>query len=308
MSWVVVITGPTAAGKSDVALYLAERSKAEIVSADSMLVYKEPAIITSKPESAVLKRIKHHFVGIVSVTESYDVFRYFRAAKERIISLVRAGTPVIVCGGSGLYVRALLEGVFESPGQDLPLRQVLKEKAVRYGTGHLFKELEAVDPATAKKISANDLKRIIRALEVYYLSGEPLSAKKKTCRGLYGEVALKVFGLRFPREELYARINRRVEAMFRQGAVEEVKQLLKLNLSFTAEKIIGIQEIREFLEGKTSEEQTCEKMKQNTRNFAKRQFTWFNRERGIEWVDMAGKSIEEVSREITAKQKICTKL
>jgi len=295
MAQVIVITGPTATGKTDLALHLAERINAEIISADSMLVYKEPRIITSKPSLAALAKTKHHFVGIVSVKNSYDVFEYFKKAREVVISLHMRNIPVIICGGSGLYIRVLLEGISELPGGDYNLRKQLKEKAGKYGKQYLLDELKSVDPDTASNLSANDLKRIIRALEVYYLTGKPIQENKGTANGLYEEIPINVLGLRMERNLLYEKINQRVDEMFKQGAIDEVTKLLKLNLSRTAEKIIGIPEIRSFLNKELTEAQARERMKQNTRNFAKRQFTWFNRDKRIKWINMGGKGIRKIA-------------
>jgi len=288
MNNVVFIVGPTAAGKSEAAYSLARRLKAEIISADSMLVYKEPLIITAKPSSAILTEIPHHFVGIISVKQEYNVFDYCRDASAKIEALGEKNIPVIVCGGTGLYIKALLDGIFEGAGKDEKLRKQLEKKAEVNGRKSLHEELKKIDSKAAEKISPNDLKRIIRALEVYYTQGALISDKKKEAKGFWGKIPIKIFGLRMDRGLLYERINKRVDEMFENGAVEEVKKLLKMNLSFTAAKVIGIKEIRRFLEGNISEEEAKELMKKNTRNFAKRQLTWFRKDKRIEWVDVEG--------------------
>lgn len=293
MSEIIFIVGPTATGKTEVAYELAKRLNAEIISADSMLFYKEASIVTSKPPDYILKEIKHHFVGNISVEDSCSVFDYFTEADKLIRGLFEKGIPQIVCGGSGLYIKALLDGIFKGVGEDSQLRKELEEKAEKFGKEYLYEELRKVDPETAAK--AKDLRRIIRALEVYRLTGVPLSKKKKEAEGLWEKLPIKIFGLNFKREMLYERINKRVDNMFEAGAVEEVKELLKLNLSVTAEKIIGIKEISGYLKGEYNIEQAKELMKKNTRNFAKRQLTWFRADKRIEWIERDNLTLERAA-------------
>ncbi|MFA5271781.1 MAG: tRNA (adenosine(37)-N6)-dimethylallyltransferase MiaA [Candidatus Omnitrophota bacterium] len=283
MKNILFIIGPTAIGKTEVAYQLAKKIKAEIISCDSMLFYKEASVVTSKPPEYILKGIKHHFVGNISVGDSYSVFDYYTEASQKIKNFFEKNIPQIVCGGSGLYVKALLDGIFSGVGQDKDLRKELEEQAQQFGKEHLHEELKKIDPETAGKVS--DLRRIIRALEVYRLTGIPLSKKKKEAKGLWGNLPIKIFGLRLKRETLYERINKRVEDMFSQGALDEVKRLLMSNLSLTAEKIIGIKEIAGFLNGEYDKETAKDKMKMNTRRFAKRQITWFKPDKRIEWID-----------------------
>ncbi|MFO8052805.1 MAG: tRNA (adenosine(37)-N6)-dimethylallyltransferase MiaA [Candidatus Omnitrophota bacterium] len=298
---VIFIVGPTATGKSDAAYFLAKKNKAEIISCDSMLVYKEPDIITAKPSQKVLGDIPHHFINLISVTEKYSVYDYYKKATKKIKTLYNKNIPVIVCGGTGLYYKALLDGIFEQVGKDSSLRKELDKQAEKEGLQKLYKQLKAVDPKATEKISQNDRKRIIRALEVYRLTGKPISAKKKEAKGLWGETPVKVFGLRLSRDNLYQKINKRVEQMFDQGAVDEVKKLLCKDLSITAEKIIGINEIRDYLESNQSLDQAKEKIKQNTRRFAKRQITWFKKDSRIKWVNAGNKTIDEITSEIKNK-------
>jgi tRNA dimethylallyltransferase len=295
---IIFIVGPTAIGKTEVSFLLAKYLKSEIISSDSMLIYKEPKIITSKPPLYMLEAIPHHFINIISVKETYNVFEYYLSATEKIKELFNKGKSIIVCGGSGLYIKALLDGIFEGPSKDDNLRGELKEKLKKYGEDYLFKELKKVDPQASKKIFPSDHKRVIRALEVYYLSGIPISEKKRTAKGLYGEFPIKIFGLRLKRKNLYERINKRVEEMFKQGALEEVSWLLKIGLSITAKKIIGIKEIEEYLNGGVDLNTAKENMKRNTRHFAKRQITWFKRDRRIEWIDIDGLATSDIQKEI----------
>lgn len=301
MSPIIFIVGPTATGKSEVAYLLARQLKAEIVSADSMLIYKEPKIITSKPSYEMLSEVKHHFVGTISVEETYNVFDYYLKATKTIKDLFYAKIPVIVCGGSGLYLKALLDGIFEGAGKDEGLRKKLEEQARMYGREYLYEELKALDLPAAKRISPYDLRRIIRALEVYYLTGIPISKKQSYSYGLYPDFPIRIFGLNLPRKKIYQKIEARVDKMFSQGAVDEVEGLRQFKLSLTAQKIIGIKEIGDFLDRKISEEEAKVNMKRNTCHFAKRQLTWFNKDKRIEWIDIDNLLPEEIEKIILQK-------
>ena len=293
---IIFIVGATATGKTETAFNLTLQIKGEIVSCDSMVFYKEPSIITSKPPQYMRDCIKHHFVEMISVKDSYSVFDYYIAATEKIKNLLKNNVPVVVCGGSGLYVKALLDGVFEGAGSNAILRKSLEEQAQKHGKEYLYEELRKVDPQTAERV--NDLRRIIRALEVYRLTGVPLSLKKQEAKGLWQDLPVKIFGINFKREKLYERINKRVDEMFEAGAVQEVEGLLKLSLSSTSEKIIGIKEISAYLKGEYNIEQAKVLMKKNTRNFAKRQLTWFGRDKRIEWISADDLTPEQIKENI----------
>ena len=279
---IICITGPTAAGKSKLALDLACKIKAEIISCDSMLFYREINIINSKPSLAERREIKHYMIDLISVSEEYDVFRYQKEVKR--ILKENPQKKFIICGGSGLYLKALLDGIFEGGGKNEALRQKLKKEAEEKGVFYLYDKLYALDKATAEKVSKNDLRRIIRALEVYYSLGVPLSSKKKEARGLWGRIPIKIYGIFWERDKLYQRIEERVEEMFAQGAIEEAKALENLTLSKTVQGLIGIKEIRKYLAGKLSLSEAKEEMKKNTRHLAKKQMTWFRKEKRIEWL------------------------
>lgn len=298
MSYIIFIVGPTATGKSEVAFSLAKKIGGEIVSCDSMLVYREPEIITSKPDSGMLEEVRHHFINVVSVTEVYNVFTYFKEAGKVIRDLVSQKIPVVICGGTGLYVKALLDGIFEDAGPDYSLREELARQAELKGRDYLYQRLEEVDPDTAKKVSPNDLKRVIRALEVYYSVGKPISQKQKESQGLWGKFPMRIFGFTLRRNLLYERINNRVDKMFERGVIHEVETLLQLNLSFTARKIIGLREIESAIKGKISWEEACKLMKKKTRNFAKRQIIWFKKEKRIEWLEIEKESTQTLREKI----------
>jgi tRNA dimethylallyltransferase len=298
---IVFIVGPTASGKTAVSYLLARELKAEIISCDSMAIYRQPDIITSKPYPFMLKEIPHHLVNIISVSESYNVFDYYREASAKINELCAKKVLPIVCGGSGLYFKALCDGIFEGPGKNDFLRQELSRRAENEGNISLHEQLRQVDPRSAEKIPVNDRRRIIRALEVYRETGVPISLKQKQAEGLCKKFPVRIFGLRLRRKELYERINARVDNMFVLGALDEVFHLLKLNLSHTAQRIIGINEIRQYLEGNLTESQARELMKKNTRNFAKRQMTWFRADKKVEWIDCDGLTAENIKDGIIAR-------
>lgn len=295
---IIFITGPTASGKSDLALAVARRHQGEIVSCDSMQVYKEIAIASNKPSKESLREIPHHLIDLVSVTEDFDVAVYNRLACAAVEGILEKGGMPVICGGSGMYIQVLLDGIFEDGEKDPAVRAYLRERAGREGAAALYEDLEKVDPAYAQKIHSNDLRRIIRALEVYHSRGVPFSELQKERQGLWGHYDITLYAVGLPREELYARINRRVEEMFDRGLADEIRAVKDLPLSRTASAIIGVPEVSAFLDGDKSLEEAKELMKLNTRRFAKRQLTWFRREERLQWLDGREFSPEAIVRKI----------
>ena len=281
---IILIVGPTAIGKSEIAYSLAKRIDGEIISCDSMQIYKEVRVVTSKPSARMLKAVPHHLVDCVSVGEEFDVARFNALALEAIrVIHARHHVPIIV-GGSGLYMQILLDGIFPGTPKNEAIRGALKKQAQRYGNEYLYKKLQKVDPQTALKIHPNDVRRIIRALEVYKTRREPISSLHKKRCGLWGKYDIKSFALAMDRDALYQRINRRVDEMFAHGAVKEIEHLRDVPLSPMAQRLIGLREIRGFLDGSYDETHARELMKLNTRRFAKRQLTWFRKEKRLEWI------------------------
>lgn len=301
---VIFIVGPTATGKTEVAYFLAKKIGAEIISCDSMLVYREPKIATAKPPAKMLSEVKHHFIDIISVTQTYSVYQYYRDTSKVIKDFYNKGQPVVVCGGTGLYFKALLDGIFVQLQKDTRIRDDLCKEADQLGLEKMYHRLEELDPVTAGKISEKDKKRIIRALEVYYLTGKPISEKKKEAEGLWPELPCKIFGLSLERQALYEKINSRTDWMFEEGVVNEIRDLFDKKLSLTAAKIISINEVKNYLEGKISLEEARELIKKNTRNFAKRQITWFKKDSRINWVNIEGKDPSEIASEVAANCKL----
>ena len=279
------IVGPTGVGKSDAALFLAQRTSGEIVSCDAMQVYREVNIACDKPSPQVRNTVPHHLLDVVSVTEDFDAARYRLLAAAAIEDIQRRGKTPIVCGGSGMYMAFLLDGIFEGSARDEGLRRHLEQEIDAKGTAVLHERLTQVDPAAAAKIHPNDAQRIVRALEVALTVGRPISEVQKERRGLWGKMPVEIFGLDRPREELYSRVEARVDKMFERGLVDEVKALQGMTLSRTASVIIGVPEVTGYLKGEYDLDRAKYLMKLNTRHYVKRQLTWFRRDERIQWVD-----------------------
>ena len=284
---ILFIVGPTASGKSALAVSLAKKLNGEIVSADSMLVYKGMDIGTAKPTKKERGGIPHHGIDLILPTKSFSVFAYRQFALKAIKDIVRRGKVPIVAGGTGFYVRALLEGLLPQPGSNAVLRRRLEQEALEKGLPALYRRLLKMDPKRAKDIGPHNGRRIIRALEICLTSG------KKPSQGLAKTPGLArlgfrsvVIGLNRDREALYRKINKRVDTMFRKGLVREVKRLARKKLSATALQGVGYKETLDWIrvDDPRSLEDVKNRIKQATRHFAKRQWTWFKRERGIRWI------------------------
>lgn len=282
---VVFITGPTAVGKSAVGLALAERLGGEIVSCDSMQVYREINIASNKPGTAERARAPHHMLDVVSVTEMYDVARYHQQAREVIDDVIARGRLPVIVGGSGLYIQILLDGIFTEGSNDEGVREVLESRASGEGLEALYAELREADPESASIIHCRDRKRVIRALEALQVSGTPFSELRKKREGMRGRYDISVIVLNQERSRLYEAINLRVDEMFSRGLVDEVRGLQPLPLSRTARYLIGVREIMAWLDGQCKQDEARAIMKQNTRRYAKRQLTWFRKDAGFQWID-----------------------
>jgi len=269
------LTGPTASGKTALALKIARRLNAEIVSLDSMAIYRGMDIGTAKPTPDQRAEVPHHLIDIVEPADEFSLAEYVAAA-ERVVEEIRdRGRQPLFVGGTPLYLKGLLRGVFDGPAADPTLRQQLLLEAEHEPAGHLHRLLRAVDPSAADRLHPNDTRRLIRALEVYRATGVPISRwQQQFDRGLPAE-ACRVFALDWPRETLYGRIDGRVDAMFAEGLVEEVRQLLAHPLGATARQAVGYREVIEHLAGGPGLAETRELVKQHTRQLSKRQCTWF---------------------------------
>lgn len=287
---IIFVVGPTAVGKSGVAVSLAQKINAEIISCDSMQVYRGMDIITSKPPARLRKMAKHHLQGVVSPIEAYNVVRYRKEALKKIKDILRRRRIPIFAGGTGLYMSILIDGIFGLGREDKDIRKRLYHEAEQQGSACLHKKLQAVDPQAAAKIHPNDTRRIVRALEVFERSGRPISQLQKERRGLSDEYEVRIFCLNMRRDRLYRRVDNRVEKMLKEGLVVEVKRLLKLRLSKTASSAIGIKELKGYFAGLYDLEEAKRLIKKNTRNYAKRQLTWFRKDKRIEWVEVSEKA------------------
>jgi tRNA dimethylallyltransferase len=291
----ILIAGPTAVGKSEIALCLAERLRGEIISADSMQVYRGLDIGTAKPSPADRARVSHHLVDILDLTGSFDAAQFVRLAHRAAGEIQSRGRVPILCGGTGLYFQAFLEGLGEAPPADARLRAELEATPLE----KLLEELRESDPATCEKIDKQNPRRVIRALEVIRLTGKPFSGQRadwSTQRATGGAQRFFCFS-RLP-ADLHARINTRVDAMFARGLVDETRELLKRGLAEnkTAMQAIGYRQVAEHLRGERSLKETIELVKIRTRQFAKRQITWFRARKNAEWIELKpDESLEAVA-------------
>jgi len=282
---IIFIVGPTAAGKTETAVFLAKKINAEIISADSMQIYKGMPILTSKPKMALRKKVKHYLIDFIPPSKEYNVSQYCKDALDKIDLILKKNKTPLFVGGTGLYLSMLIDGIFDEEKPSPSLRKRLYKLGESYGSSYLYKRLKRVDPQAASKIHPNDARRIVRALEVFEVTGKPISVLQKERVGLKDKFDLKIFCLNMKREELYSRIERRVDLMFKQGLVREVKNLFKKTLGRTAFCAIGIKELQGYLDGKYDLEEAKRLMQRNTRRYAKRQLSWFRNDRRITWIN-----------------------
>jgi tRNA dimethylallyltransferase len=279
------LTGPTASGKTAVGLELAHLLNAEIVSLDSMAVYRGMDIGTAKPTAAERAQVRHHLIDVVEPSENYSVAQYRQAALASMEEIRTRGRKVLFVGGTPLYLKAMLRGIFEGPPADWPLRRRLMDEA-RDDPTALYRRLQPVDPTAAARLHPNDTRRLVRALEVYETTGSPISALQQQFEVGRPAEECRVFVLDWPRSELNDRINRRVDAMFTAGLIEETRSLMEIGkpLGRTARQAVGYREALEHLTGKLDLAATIDLVKLRTRQFAKRQLTWFRSLSECRWV------------------------
>ena len=277
--------GPTGAGKTETALCLLKRIKGEIISADSRQIYKGMDIGTDKVSSEIRKNFPHHLLDVADPGEVFTVADFKREAEKIIRELQAEGKLPVVVGGTGLYIRAITEGIFPGPGANWSLRKKLHFRAKKEGLLSLYRELQRVDSASASRIHPHDERRIVRALEVYYLTGEPISSHQE--RNVPCEGKMVKIGLRWRRETLYRIIEERVDNMMEKGLVDEVKGLLDKGYTenLPSMQAIGYKQIVNYLKGKLSLDEAIRQIKRDTRRFAKRQLTWFKKEKDVIWLD-----------------------
>jgi tRNA dimethylallyltransferase len=284
-SKVIVICGATGIGKTAVGIELAEMLGGEIVSADSMQIYRYMDIGTAKPTPAEMARIAHYMIDIVGPDEDYDAVQFSKQARDRIAEIVDRGRIPFIVGGTGLYIKALLHGFFQSKPVDPQIRNRLKQEAEENGSRVLHERLQKIDPATADRLHPNDSYRILRALETIESTGKSISELHQKHRFEDEPYTALKIGLQMDRQKLYPRIDKRVDLMIEAGLVEEVTKLLKMG--YTAElksmQSIGYRHVVEFIKERLPWDECVGTLKRDTRRFAKRQFTWFGADQQIRW-------------------------
>ena len=285
----ILILGVTASGKGRLAFDLAEQIGAEIISIDSMKVYRRMDIGTAKPPKEAQKRVKYHLIDVAQPCDQFSVGRFLELAYDAIKRIKSRDKPVIAVGGTALYIKALLYGLFDGPGSDSQIRENLQELAKAEGLDQLYRQLKAVDPIAADRIHPNDSKRIIRALEVYKISGEPISNLQKQFTAEKALHDWTIVGLRREKTDTSGKINQRIKKMIADGLVDEVKSLLAEDkpLSRQARCAIGYAEVIDYLNGRINLEDAVERIKINTRRLAKGQRTWFKTFKNVNWLDIA---------------------
>lgn len=284
----IVLTGPTAAGKTELSIALAKKLNGAIISADSMQVYKYMNIGSAKIRPEEMQGVRHYLVDVLDPREEFHVARFQQMAKEAMEEIYRNGQLPIVVGGTGFYIQALLKDIdFDESSGELPCRKELEETARREGGAVLYERLKQVDPESAEEIHPNNVKRVIRALEFYQETGQPISLHNKEQKEKQPPYTYAYFVLNDDRARLYERIDRRVDRMVEQGLVEEVRWLKEhgYDRSLVSMQGLGYKELFPYLDGTCSLEEAVEIIKRDTRHFAKRQITWFKREPDVIWLN-----------------------
>lgn len=283
---VIVICGPTASGKTALSIELAKKVNGEIISSDSMQIYKYMDIGTAKPSKDEMQGIKHYLLDFLEPNQRYSVAEFKKDAEIAIEEILAKGKTPIIVGGTGLYVDSLIYGIeYQDIKLDEKYRQKLEDRASKEGLEKLYEEAQKIDPQAMEKISPNDKKRILRVLEIYKATGKNKTEQEIESRKNGIKYDYKVFAINWDREALYERINKRVDMMIEQGLIQEVEQLLKKYNKFpTAMQGLGYKEVVEYLQRITTKEEMIEKIKMETRRYAKRQITWFKKNKQTIWI------------------------
>ena len=285
----ICIVGPTASGKTSFAVSLAQRAGGEIISADSMQIYKKMDIGTAKPDKTEMRGIKHYMIDEISPFESFSVNEFVIRAKKYIKEIISKNKIPILVGGTGLFVSSLIDNIsFVEAETDPELRKELERKAAEEGNGYLHDMLMKIDPESAARIHPNNLKRVIRAIEIYKTSGITMTEQNRRSKEEPSPYDLCMMGLNGPREYIYERINKRVDMMLENGLIREVEELkaLGLDLSYNSMQGIGYKETFSYLSGEMTRDELSETIKRESRRYAKRQMTWFQRDKRIKWADI----------------------
>ena len=301
----LILLGPTGVGKTDISIKLAKKIlDIEIISADSMQIYRYMDIGTAKPAKNILKTIKHHMIDIVEPSDNFDVTQYSKLTVDLILDIFKRGKIPMLTGGSGLYISSIINPIFAGPAKDSEYRKILEEESRIQSNRYLHNKLSKIDPVSASKIEPNDFRRIIRALEVYKSTGEPISYLQKKASTKNTKFNYQIIGFKRDRENLYRRINQRVDKMIRYGFIEEVKTLRKMGFKedLNSMQSLGYKQISKYLNGAYSKEEAINLIKIETRHYAKRQMTWFkNKIENIQWIDLDEYDADEVISKIKNK-------
>ena len=286
-SRLICLLGPTAVGKTEIAIQLAQRLNAEIISVDSRQIYRQMDIGTAKPTPEEKQAARHHLIDCVDISEPFSVADYQSLADTAIADIQNRGKRVLLVGGAGLYFRVIVDGLFKGPGADPALRKRLEIEAAQFGVDALHDRLRVCDPESADRIHPNNIVRVIRALEVYELTGTPMSELQQQWHPEKQRYPFIAFGLTMPRALLYRRIEQRVDVMLANGLIAEVESLLAAGYGrdTIALRSFGYKELIAYLDGDCTYLEAISQLQQNTRRFAKRQLTWFRKDTRIEWLD-----------------------
>lgn len=301
----IAVVGPTASGKTALAIALAKELGGEIVSADSMQIYRGMDIATAKPTPEEMAEVPHHLIGFWPPEKPFSVAQYAILAREKIDDILRRGRVPVLCGGTGLYIKAIVDHIQyeEETGEDAALRERLRRQAQDEGNLAVWRQLQAMDPQTAERIHPNNLGRVIRAIEVMQVSGRSIREQEERSRQAPCPYHVIQIGLRYRnRENLYDRIGRRVDAMAEAGLPEEARAVRQQGLTATAAQAIGYKELYDWMDGTLPLEEALENLKRSTRRYAKRQLTWFGADARIRWIEpdalQAGETVTEQAMKI----------
>jgi len=283
---VIVICGPTASGKTTLSIQLAQKINGEIISSDSMQIYKDMNIGTAKPDQQEMQGIKHYLLDFVEPNQRYSVADYKKDAENAIEDILQKGKVPIIVGGTGLYIDSLIYGIeYPNIEFDENYRKELERRVEKEGLEKLYEKAKKIDPQAMKKISRNDQKRILRVLEIYNTTGKTKTEQEIESRKNEVKYDYRVFAINMDREKLYDRINKRVDIMIQKGLIEEVENLLKKYNEFpTAMQGLGYKEVVEYIQGKVLKEDMIENIKRESRRYAKRQITWFKKNKQTIWI------------------------
>ena len=301
----IAVVGPTASGKTALAIALAKELGGEIVSADSMQIYRGMDIATAKPTPEEMAEVPHHLIGFWPPEKPFSVAQYAVLAREKIDDILRRGRVPVLCGGTGLYIKAIVDHIQyeEETGGDAVLRERLRRQAQDEGNLAVWRQQQAMDPQTAERIHPNNLGRVIRAIEVMQVSGRSIREQEERSRQAPCPYHVLQIGLRYRnRENLYERIGRRVDAMAEAGLLEEARAVRQQGLTATAAQAIGYKELYDWMDGTLPLEEALENLKRSTRRYAKRQLTWFGADARIRWIEpdalQAGETVTEQAMRI----------